>query len=343
MLDYDLTHPLVLGVFTAAVSTAAIMGWLTISNVLTWRAMKARELAVYASFTGGGAALAAAVAATFVPMGDSARILVFRLVWAFSCGALGAWMRAIPRFVGVRSVAADRVGVALYGAVAIPLLDIVAGALGQPFFLLPGPRESSSILVAAAGNTYHHSALADAVGGVLAITTIIGAGLLLKAISDSGRSERVLTIGIVLTVVAGIAETGMAVTDARFMAPLIFAAYLVEAMRITFSSNRSVAESLAESRQAQASQRALIAEQLDRLAAAQRLAEVGSETARLSHDIRNPLAAADVTLELVQELADDISQDRKDEIVELVGLTRDALGTGLALVNRITERARLPE
>jgi signal transduction histidine kinase len=153
----------------------------------------------------------------------------------------------------------------------------------------------------------------------------------------------VLTIGIVLTVVAGIAETGMAVTDARFMAPLIFAAYLVEAMRITFSSNRSVAESLAESRQAQASQRALIAEQLDRLAAAQRLAEVGSETARLSHDIRNPLAAADVTLELVQELADDISQDRKDEIVELVGLTRDALGTGLALVNRITERARLPE
>lgn len=334
----ELSQALVLSVFTVAVGTAGVQAWLALSNLLAHRSTGAAELRLYTAFAAASAGQAATVAASFVGMEPGVKILVFRLMWVFGIATLATWLLAVPRFLDVEAPMARLVARALGAVALLPLADVLAGALGHPFFLLPGPRETASVLMAATGNVYHHGPLADLAGMLLVLGTVAGGALLLRAIARSGQAEPILVFGVLASVVACVVETGMAVVDAEALAPLMFAASLLESMRITYASNREVVVRLAASRREQEVQRALLAEQMARMEELRRLAEVGSRTAEITHDIRNPLAAADLALEHIESLSSELSGERRAELIDVIESTRRSLDRGLLLLQRITRQ-----
>lgn len=340
-MNADLAPPLVIAFFTAAVATAAVLAWLTLSNFMAWRRLKRDRLALFATFTAHGALLATTVFAVFLPLEAETKVGVFRFMWVAGLLVTGTWLRAVPRFLDEESPGATRIAYLLYAVALVPAADLLAGALGKPFFLLPGGRGTSSLLMAATGDVYTHSPVAELTGLVLVILTLTGCVVLLRLLRRAERRDPVLVLGVLVTGAASLTEVALSVANSPYMAPLMFGAYIIEAARITFKAQQELTEQYTESRRAQATQRLVIAKQLDQLKQSQRLAHVGSATTQLSHDIRSPLAAADLSLELVEDMADSISEDRQAEMIELIAMTRSALETSLELVERITSQGRV--
>lgn len=335
------THPFVLTVWAANIAATAVFAWMAVSNAMTHRASPSPQGLTYTLFAALGALHTGLTVVILLPLAPDLERLLFQALWVAGFGGMYLWIHSVKAFVGLTSRILDRLSVPLLIVAALSLFDmlwVIAG--GQSLFFSDEIRDTRSILLLAAGEVYAHRPVADLIAAGTMLCVLLSSVILLVQIRRHRPGERVLQVGVALTVVLAIVQTLTASSNAVFHVPLLSFANLLEAMRITWASSLRIGQEFSELRQVEASQRALIDHQLAQRAIRERLVRVGEQTARISHDLRNPLTAVVSGLELIDEM---VAQGRpRSEVHEVLGLTRSATGQVLHLVRRITRQA-LPE
>jgi len=338
-----LHHPLVLSVFAIAVATSAVFGWLAVSNAMTLRLLEKRAVRRYIAFAGLGALQAAVVALSFVPMAAEPKVHLFRLMWVLALLSMGAWVRADSAFIGARSRVLSGLSWVFFALSVVPLTDLLlALATRTSFFFSSAPREPASLLIQATGNHYSHALPADLTGLAFTVLILTSAGLLIRRVLQHRPGEWVLVSGIGLTALAASAEAVLAVAGPGWMVPLLFAGNLVEAVRITWSTTRSVGARQARDRHQDVAEREFVAHQLEQLALTRRLAELGSRASELGHDLRNPLTAVSLSLEYAEQQLDRPEPVDREDLAEVFAVARRSLDDATALVQRISASTTPP-
>lgn len=331
-------HPLSFAIFCAAIATTGIFAWLTVTFAVQHRASHDAATTTYAWFTGTGAVSALIVAATFVPMPAWAKIDAFRLVWVFGCWSGAAWMLAVATFVnmdhrGVRWIVRFLIGVGF-----VPALDLTWVHLGgETWFFSAIPRTSDWPLLLASGNVYSHNALTNVTALVVSTAVLAFTAITVLWIGRHRPDEQALRGAVLLTGLSAIAEIVLGTTGTPI--PLLFLANHVEAMRIAWVGTLRIGVQIEQLRHEEQTREALIESQREQLRQTDLLARVGEETARIAHDLRNPLSAVVSGLELVEELS---SEDRisEDSIHDALHQTRRAVDHTLNLVTRLNRQSR---
>ncbi len=330
------THPVILCLWSIAVATAAIFGWLSLNNWLAFRNLRTRSAKLTLRFTLAGCASALAVIAVLIPMEPEAKLHVFRLLWITGGTALGFWILAVADFCDLRSPA-FKVFAALSFGIAIPMfLDLVAKAVfGVSVAYEVGPSGTNSLFLQATGDVRRHRWLADLLGPV-SVLVVTGAGVvLIHQLRRHRPDEYLLQVGALFTVLSGALQASLIRTP--YAMPLFFVANLLEAARMTYAQTQQLGSAVTELQQVRDAQSALIEHQLEELQTRATLAEIGEQTARITHDLRNPLTSALAALELLSE---EVAASGKAPLVELVDISRTSLEHVLRLVRRITRHAK---
>lgn len=337
------THPLVLALWSLAISTASIFAMLTVSNVSTFRVLRQPELKTYTGFTGFGALLASCVALSFLPMSPVAKSHVFRLMWVFGTAGLACWVRSVVLFAGLsgRKFVWLRRGFLMVSAAALADLLLTATA-GQSVFYAMEPQTTESVVLLASGNVLSHRPIANVLGLLLALLSLITSAVLLWGLVKSTLVDRTLLFGAIVTPVLLCAELAMVLAQSKYNFPVLFFANLIEAARISWVSRERVYQELDQIRATRRDQAALLENQLEQLELSARLAKVGERTAELSHDMRNPLTTVVGAIELA-ESALKVSPPDVADARELLASTRIALEHVLELVRRITRQVSEPD
>lgn len=336
----NFTHPLVLTVWSVAVATAALFAWLTLSNLMGYKTFRRNVLLVNGLFTAFSALQAATVALTFLPMSPMAKSIVFRLLWVFGAAGMAFWARSVAAFVGGKSRALVWISLLFLGLAGVVSLDILVSiTTGQSAFYTLEPLPTDAFVYIATGNVVTYRWLAHAVSALVVVALLPTCVLLLRLVSNSKQRDRTLQIGILFTAGSIVTEIVLRALDSRYQFPIVFCANLIEAVRITSVSRIRMLQEVEEIRSAQYQQTVLLAYQLDGLLLNSRMAQLGEHTARLSHDIRNPLTNILGTLDLFEM---ELGSDPPDhiEMRELIGTMRISVDHLLTLVRRITGQAR---
>lgn len=331
-------HPLVWLVFTAAVSVAALFGWLTVSSGLLWLRARTVVQRNYLGFTATSFLYTAALVATLLPAPDTLKVHLFRVLWIAGLMSFSFWIGAVLSFVRARSRFLEGLRWGYLALMCVPLADLLYNvATGDSFFYVAAPRQNASILIEAAGNVQQHTAVTDAVGGATVLLLLVSMVGLVRAVARSQRPDRVLMFGIFAT--GGIAITEVVLAPTAVAIPILFAANLIEAVRMHWVSTLRVGERVSELQRAQAEQEALLAHQIEQQALTQRMVRLGENTASISHDLRNPLTSITTGIDLVYELV--ASKERPDPgLVELLEVVRQSAVHMSRLLQRVTRQAQ---
>lgn len=336
----NFTHPLVLSVWSVAIATAALFAWLTLSNVMSYTAFRRPVLLVNALFTAFGALQALAVTLTFVPMPATAKSVVFRLLWVFGAAGMAFWVQSVGAFVGGTTRALVWTSHAFLILSGIVTLDILASATtGQSAFYALGPTRTDAFVYLATGNVVTYGWLANVVSVAALLLLLPTCVLLLQLVHRSKHRDRTIQVGILFTIVSMFTEIVLRAMDSRYQFPIVFCANLIEAIRITSVSRVRLLHEAEEIRSAQHQQSALLAYQLDGMLLTSRMAQLGEHTARLSHDLRNPLTNIVGSLELLGAELQSEPPDRA-ALHELLATMRLSADHVLTLVRRVTGQAR---
>ena len=333
-----LGHPLVLLVFCAATVAATAFFWMALSAVAYCLRSRTRLLRLYVGFVALSGLHAAGLAAAFFPMPDAAKLHVYRLMWVSGLLASTFWMGSILQFVGARSRLLTALQVAFAALALVPLADgVVALATGGSFFYVHAPRPDPSPLVLAAGNVQQHAWVADGVA-LLTITLLMAAIVgLLRTLRRQERPDRTLMVGISVTAAVAIVE--VALTPTRFATPLLFAANLIEAARMHRVYSARVGQRLRDLKRVQAEQEALLEHELGQAALSRRMARLGENTAAITHELRNPLAAITAGLDLVSKRLE-AEQPPDPTLLELVEVVRQGAVHMHRLLRRVTQQSQ---
>lgn len=339
-MPFASTHPLVLAVWSVAVGTAALFGWLGLSNLLSYRLSRRRESLLFGAFSLAGCVQALVVAAAFLDTSPELKSQVFRAMWVIGMVAMSLWIRAVMAYYRDREPWLEHLSRALLVMGAVPLLDMVVFGLSQrSIWFVLAPRETRSVVFMASGNVHQHTAVADIFGLMFVLCVVVAAVGLLRFSRRQDTRDGWIQVGVVLTAAAAVAETLLAGTDSPFTVPLFFAANLVEACRITWVDQQCLARELERVRQTQTDQTALIDHQLSQLALAERMAKLGENTAFITHDLRNPLTTVRIGVDSAREVLAEPEADVR-EAEELLAFATAGLDHALELVNRMTRQAK---
>jgi len=336
------THPVVLSVWTAAWTTAALFAWLTLSNALSIRGHASDPRRLYVWFTALSSAHALTIALAFMPTSTPVKVGLFQLMWVLGAASLSYWVRAVREFCRSTSrfLAYNSRGLLLVSACA--LFDLLLTPIrGKSLMFPPDAVPAVSLTMKAAGMSATVSPYAAAMGVVgvsLMLTACVG---LYREILRTGSRDQFLMFGIALSGVCTAAEIGLSATNSPYNMPIVFMANLIEAFRISWVTQRDASAELERIRQAKGQQAAIIERQLSELRSISRLAKVGENTARLSHDMRNPLTVALGSLDMLEG---ELSAPAPDQAAmeRLVVLARQSLQHVTGLAMKVTSQARPP-
>jgi signal transduction histidine kinase len=186
-----------------------------------------------------------------------------------------------------------------------PMASLISYALGgDPFFLREPTGASASPLLAMVSelvprNEVHPAYLAAAVS--LAAADL---GVLLFCAWRAPRRDSWVLFGIVVTCAAVAFEVTAFWSGSRFAVPTIFAANLLQVLRVTFVSTKRAGEESALLERELAQQRQVVASQLEALDASARLSTLGELAFEIGHEMRNPVASATLFIEAARRRAE---------------------------------------
>jgi len=333
-------HPVVLFIWTAGWSTAVLFAWLTLNNALSARGWGAERRGTYVLFTGLSCAHALSIACSLLPTGLPAKVAIFQLMWALGTASLSYWIMAVRQFCGSRSRAILWMARSLLVVTAAAVTDLLlTPLLGQSLMFLPEARPPASLALRAAGMPATGSPYAHAMGAFGVALMLVACVALYRELLRSQNRDPFLYTGIAVSGLCTVAEIGLSAANSPYNMPLVFMANLIEAFRITWVTQRESSAELERITQAKNRQAAIIENQLAELKAISRLAKVGEHTARLTHDMRNPLTVALGSLDLIEH---ELVAPEPDpvEAQRMVALARQSIQHVSGLATKVTSQAR---
>jgi hypothetical protein len=336
------THPVVLFAWTGAWSTAVLFAWLTLSSSLSRRALGDERLDVYTLFTGLSCAHALSVAVTFVPTSLPVKEAIFQAMWVLGTASLSYWVLAVRKFCGSTSRSLSWIARGLLVVSCGALLDLIQTPIsGESWMYEPGAEPPASLALRAAGMFANGSGYARVLGGLCVLFMLTGCTALYRELIRTGSRDPFLYAGIFISGVGTVTEVALSLGNSPYNMPIVFMANLIEGFRITWVTERRRTAELERIRQAKNQQGAIIERQLAELKAISRLAKVGENTARLTHDMRNPLTVALGSLDMLEGELKSPSVE-PGEAERLVALARQSLEHVSGLATKVTSQARLP-
>lgn len=328
----------VLALWAATLTAAAVLLSLT-ALVLSTRH---RDIGGYPliRFMLANALWAGAIALTMLPSDTLTLAMLLHLV-CIAAPMTGAFqIQAVLAHINQRHRLLELIAWVLLALAGIAALDAVAMLFGSSIILEAKPMENPGLLVRATGNQLSFLPIGSFMGALWSVLVMIAALMLARTIWLYARQEVALLIGIVITGILVVIDGATAPLENAVA--LSFAANLVEAVVITSAQVRRVAVRLAAVEQASADQQIRLTVQLENLRQLQQLSLLGAETARITHDIRNPLLAVTSGVELLHEKLIAAGQP-KEEVEELTDLTNRALERTLDLASGLNRTSRVSE
>jgi signal transduction histidine kinase len=321
VLNRALDHPLLLGLLVGQIIAFAVYAHQALSNAMLHRATRREELFRYAVWC----AWSAALPLTQIPLGFSLSPGAVTVA-CHATGIVGALMMrsyilAIATYLEVRPrwltwLAELQLVVALFAVTSLLSFAIA----DEPFMLVEGPTRDVGLvaeMVRAMQPRYqaHPAYLAVCLG--LTIADVLA--LLWCAVRAPHRDAWVVT-GIGLTCAAVAFEVVVFGLGVWWALPVLFAANLIEALRITYVSTWRAGAQAALLERELVGQREQVAAYLAALDATAPMATLGALTAELGHEMRNPVASASLYLDAALGRA-----DGNEALVEPLAKARRAL------------------
>jgi signal transduction histidine kinase len=334
------THPLVLAVFALATAVSAVHGWIAVSSMLHYRRNRLKIQLYSFLFTSSSALFSLMLALSFVPMAAPSKVQIFRLMWVFGLAGFASWIRAVASLARIEDRLLQGIERGFLAMLVVPLVDLVQRPLsGRSFFYSEQARESLGVLLAHTGNVQTHNAVTNTVALLTTIGLVTATVRLSRHLHRKRSTDWWLRSAVVVTGVCAILEVVLA--PLVWSVPLLFLANLMEAARLGWVNQLRAAEQLQLLRRSHHEQTALISHQLSQLALAERMSHVGSRTAEISHDLRNPLTTVMMGVEYLEALLDETGQAPDPaELKDVMSSVRLSSQHALALLQTITRQAR---
>lgn len=336
-----LSHTLAVPYVVIAAACGGVFAWFALSSELNHQASGDPKDRTYGLFSVASSLTCLLMLASLAPQSVQSSQQVFRLVVCSSAASLALWISAVSLYLGHPPSCALRASrVALWGVVIAFLGDVLVAALAGVALLVVS--EGGLVdLTQATGHTLALTGAGLAVMGVGAAAVAWASVELSRVTWASPRADALLRLGVPMTAVIAFVQLGLSAAGARFALPLLLAANLLEGARITWARTRTIGVELEIARARQQEQREQFERELQRRDVDLRLAALGEELARLTHDLRSPLTALLLTAEELQEALEDEARDR--DPAQLAGEITKTCAHLASMANRITGEARQRE
>jgi signal transduction histidine kinase len=304
MLTEDIHHPLVFGLFVAELVAFVVFAHQGVIHALLYRSSRRRELLQYAIWCAWSAALPLTQMTVVLRVSPGAKLFALHAMSIVVPMMMQSYLASIAVYLGVENRFL-RTLVRWQPLLAVPPLASAIGvALGwEPFFLRePATLSMSPVLAtiqtSCPRNEVHPAYLAAAVATAIADVTVLVVGAW-----RAPRRDAWVLGGIVITCVAVAFEITVFWSGSRFAMPAIFAANLVEVLRITYVATRRAGEESALLQRELEQQHRVVASQLAALDASSRLATLGELASEIGHEMRNPVASAALFIDAARRRA----------------------------------------
>ena len=289
----DLQHPLVLFLTVAELVAFVVFTHQGVIHALLYRASRRPELRQYAIWCLWSAALPLTQMVFALRVSPDTKLLALHGMSIVVPMMMQSYIASIAAYLGLESRLLR--GLVRWQPVMAlpPLASVVSFALGgDPFFLREPATASASPVLAMVQDTcprneVHPAYLAAAIALAIADLAVLSVGAW-----RAQRRDRWVLGGILLTCLAVGFEITVFWSGSRFAMPVIFAANLVEVLRITYVSTLRAGEERALLERELEQQQILIASQVDALDAAAKLSTLGELALELGHEMRTPVASA---------------------------------------------------
>ncbi|MBX3270550.1 MAG: hypothetical protein KF729_09830 [Sandaracinaceae bacterium] len=311
---HDLTqHPLVLSLLAAQLATLVIFVHQGTVLALLYRATRQPELLRYAHWCFWSALVPVTQLPLAFRLSPDAVLIALHATSIVVPMMMMTYMQAVAAYLGIASRW-------LHGLARVqPAISVLACASlgtflfgGEPFLLGEGPPGPS--LIAAMVHSIQPRYLVHpaylAVSVLLAIVNVVS---LLVCARRAPTQDRLVQAGIVITLAAIAFEMSAFGLEQSWAVPAIFAANLLEVLRITYVSTwRAGAQAIRLEHELER-QRHVVDSQVAALDAAAHLSTLGAIARELGHEMRNPVASAALYVEAARRRAVD---DRSLEPLE---------------------------
>lgn len=331
-------EPIALLVWSMGLSAATAFAWFSFNNAMVYRSLRTRSALVTTCFTLSSSLTALCFVVALFPTGGEFKTYVFRCMWLFGGIAQASWVLAISDFLNIESPWPKRFARMLMVVPCCMAFDVLLYAgTGISFAYTNEPMFNTAALYTAMGGIGRQQFIPTYLGKAAYIVGVTTAVYLIVQSLRAKRQDRSIQLGVAFTLVVFIVE-GLTINNAAFI-PLSFTANLLEAARMTWSKHREMNEQFEALKESRREERALIDFQLKEMRNMTALAEIGEQTATITHDLRNPLTSALGALELMGHELQHL-REAPPQLVELAQICRTSIDHVLILVQKVTRQAR---
>lgn len=286
-------HPLVLGLFLAEMVTLVIFCHQGTVHALLYRATRREELRVYAVWCLWSALFAVCYLVLHFRFPVSIYEQSFH--WISICAPFGMryYMASLQAYLGIESRWLRRL-IAWQPLVALwPLASSIDSAFGgEGFFLRVRDVEPTGVLLRLVGELAPRNEVYPAFHFIVVTVVLADLAVLIHGVLHAQRRDRWIYLGIAITCGAIVFESTAMRFGFRYAVPTLFAAHLIEVLRITYMATLAVGREVATLERELERQEHVIQDQIDALATGAELQRLGERASAVGHEMRNPVASA---------------------------------------------------
>ena len=286
-----LSQPALLALFTAELVSFVILVHQGAVNFLLYRGSGHAELRTYAIWCVWSALLVACYLMLFVEMSERGFELVLHGITISAVFMMRYYTASVQAYLHASNVwlgwAIKLVPLAAIWPVA-SAVDVLRG--GNGFYFQIRDSTPNNLLLELLQDVVPRNEIVPEYHVPLLVALAVAMTILITSALRAPRRDPWVMLGIVVTCAAIAYETTSLRLDWRYAMPVIFAANLIEVLRITYVSTLNYGRELASLEHDVWHQQDMIAAQIEAMAAMERSDGPRQELDELGHELRNPLA-----------------------------------------------------
>lgn len=288
-----LHEPIFLALFVAELVSFVILTHQGAINYLLYRGSGHGELRTYAIWCSWSALMAACLISLFARLPQQGYSIALHGVTIAAIFAMRYYMASIRGYLGTSSRWLDRL-ITLHPFVALfPIASLIIVLLGgDGFFLQMRDAPTGNLLLQRLAELIPRNEMLPAFSIVMLALIGIDMGVLISAALKAPRRDAWVMFGILVTCVAVGYEIAAMRAGWRYAVPVIFAANLIEVLRITYVSSLHGGRELASLEHELERQHDMIAAQIRAAQVKHPEGDEAIDLDELAHELRNPLAGA---------------------------------------------------